>query len=343
MLLHTVIMPRKMLIKSCLAGILLTALLYALSSFTSTAHITWTSTAFALSSTQHSALATSDMWSLPGVYPTFVPFTYGRSMLEVTLSSYKTVAWPGLVIIDNSRQREVFRDRAYFTEKYGVHTVIATTASLTFSQLQTTFTWYANQWNVDWYLWSHSDALLVPADAQLGHDYYQQAIDCVTDQQSGQPLSSHVYFGYDLLAAFNTKAFTEVPWDQGIIHYNADCDQYYRLKLANYTTRECRIGTLFNMPAVVNASTSHQLFDPSSTLTHQLKVSLVEQVMAEAKDQAYAWRNSEADATSRMTEADQVGYRLHSEASVKYYQSKYSTDSTCDLQQSWGRPPTFDV
>jgi hypothetical protein len=271
--------------------------------------------------------------------PTFIAFTYGRSMLEQTLRGYKQVEWEGIVIIDNSKFREAYRDREILKEKYGVRDVIETTSHLTFSQLQNTFNFYARKWDVPWYLWTHSDALLVP---QYGISHYQEAIRCIYESSRNVPSTGFVFFGYDLLAAFQTEAFSRVPFDEGIIHYGSDCDVYYRVRFANYTNTECRIGRVFNMHGVMESSLADQLFTPSvSEADYNSKVQLVEQAI---KDTAsYSWRNSDMDSQSRMSEAEKQAYNAQSEASKVYFKNKYSAETSCDVQSSWGRAPNFDV
>lgn len=289
---------------------------------------------------ESSVIEPQDSWE-QGIYPTFIAFTYGRSMLEQTLAGYKNVNWPGIVIVDNSRAREALRDCRSLQEKYGVYQVIETQTQLAFSQLQNTFNWYARKWNVSWYFWSHSDALLVP-DPNISH--YAEAMRCINGFAQSQPSFALAFFQYDYLAACQTKAFHEVPWDTGITHYFSDCDVYYRLRHKGYSTANCRIGTLFNMPDVMNPTLLSKALERSNNEDdHLQRVELVQDFLQANKGNSYHWRNNELDSLSRQTEAEKKAFAAHTQASRVYFHEKYTDGISCGFKEWGGKPPNFDV
>jgi len=69
-----------------------------------------------------------------------------------------------------------------------------------------------------WYLWSHSDALLIARDTRLAHE---SMLDVIRTQSTGNV--AIIFFGYDFLNAVNTNASQAAPWDTNLMQYGSDC------------------------------------------------------------------------------------------------------------------------
>lgn len=263
---------------------------------------------------------------------TYIPFTFGWTMLLQTLRGYQKAEWPNIVVVDNSWNAYADGERELLRGEYGVVDVIPTPVHLRFTQLQAFLDHLARGSGEDVYFWSHTDVLFVP----FHQDVFRQATECVYRANENGTLGV-MWFMYDLLSAVTVNAGRVAPWDPAMPQYGSDCDRYKRLRLAGLETRDCeeRIGEMIHLHSVLSEGEMGELFDRAVPLEE--RVATVREIDG-AREQ-YSWR--EGDGRVSMTEADKQAKEAEGDGGRRYHEAKWGWGPPpCELDD---RVPNFDV
>ncbi len=268
---------------------------------------------------------------------TYIPFTFGFSMLLQTLRGYHFAEWPNIVIVDNSWDGLVYLRKEWLRERYGVLDVITTPVHLRFSQLQGFLDKLARDAGESFYFWSHTDILLLADD----HQAYQRANQCIESKQerSASPNGLGVLFiDYDRLSAVSVTAGNAVPWDPATPQYGSDCDRYARMRSAGYEVGECQgIGYVAHVRAVMTEEEQDRFFGGEMSLEDRL--AFTKTINQEGEE--YGWRKGgTADHRDAITMADTEASKAEGEGGRVYMKAKWGEDWNCALE---GRSPAFDV
>lgn len=272
-------------------------------------------TVFTQSQGKRLSLPTSDI-------PLFIGFTYGYPMLLQTLQRYTELNWPNIVIIDNSDKKIAFRERDTLQTKYGAK-VIRTSAKLHFPQIQQTFQYYAHEFGVEWYFWTHSDAYPFPQDPNT---FYKQAFNLAV-KSFETPSVAMVFYGYDFLSAVRLSAIDKIGWDVYVHQYGSDCDTYARTRLHGGQIKEAGLGPILNMKLLIPDEVKHKI-KTSNNYTANLQT-----IREYEHGYDYSWRTKHPE--SAMQQADFIGNSKLSEASDAYLRKKWNFTASfdCDLKK----------
>jgi len=265
---------------------------------------------------------------------TYIPFTFGWTMLLQSLRGYQIADWPNIVIVDNSWNGYAYADREMLREIYGIVEVIPTPVHLRFAQIQGYMDNLARNRDIDQeaYFWAHTDVLLVP---NPGEDVYTIATDCVRRENVNGTLGV-LWFHYDRLSAVTIEAGKVAPWDVSMPQYGSDCDRYKRLRLAGLETKDCdsRWGDLIHIHSVLSEEEMEALYDESVPLEERVAVV---QAIEDSEDQ-YSWRKG--DGRAGITDMDTQAKFAEGEGGRGYMEAKWGWSPPCELE---GRFPAFDV
>jgi hypothetical protein len=147
----------------------------------------------------------------------FIMFQHNLDILKQAVRSYRDasdIMTPNMIIIDNSVDQEASRDH-FITST--VKEVVITPSRLNFPQLHNHMARLALERKLDFYFWAHADNYVLPLTetSDLGRD----VLECLAEQSSNRNDWAGVFYSYDHLAAFNTKALIQVPWDPNVFQY----------------------------------------------------------------------------------------------------------------------------
>jgi hypothetical protein len=271
---------------------------------------------------------------------TYIPFTFGWTMLLQTLRGYRSSGWKNVVIVDNSWQGHAIKQKGHLREVYGILDVIQTPVRLRFPQLQAFLDHLARESHAKAYFWSHTDILLVPnitqshaLDVQGGP--HRRATESVRRANQDGTLGV-MFFSYDLLSAVTTNAGHVAPWDPSMPQYGSDCDRYKRLRLSGLQVTDCEtsIGEVLHMHSSLSADQFEFLYDEQQPLDSRLE--FVQEV--DGGRDKYAWRLDEDGET--LTEMDKKASEAESEGGRLYHFAKWGENAPCELEN---RFPAFDI
>ena len=308
----------------------------------------------------------SSRWKSPGdvkaPWPpwTFLPYTFGYSMLLQTLEGYLQAGWKDVVIVDNrwashlrslssaqgglhfhspqlffysrsSWDHYAFASREHLKKRYSVRDVVPVPAHLRFSQLQAFMDHLAIEAGLLAYFWGHTDILLL----RNGRNPYEAAVECLASAKNDAGV---VFFDYDRLCGVFTRSAMAAPWDPFMPQYGADCDRYRRLRLAGLTVEDCEytIGAILHLKAALNTDDLAQLYNSSMTLEQQIAF-----VDEKTKDtEPYSWKSSSKyDSAS---EVDMKAADAEGVAGGAYWNHKWGRPLPCDKSEMYVLPK-FDV
>jgi hypothetical protein len=177
---------------------------------------------------------------------TFIPYTFGYSMLVQTLELYAHAAWPNIIIVDNSWHRDAFNSEAEFKKKYGVLKVLLTPTHLQFSALMSMIDTLGAASGFGKYMWTHSDAAIISENARP----FSMVKECIDRAWEKDETLGILFFAYDLLSMVKVEAGQQAPWDMTLPQYGADCvsscDIYLFLFLSSQTVS--LVGPLCSYP-----------------------------------------------------------------------------------------------
>eukprot|EP00042_Codosiga_hollandica_P020129 m.64038 g.64038 ORF g.64038 m.64038 type:complete len:328 (+) comp49697_c0_seq2:828-1811(+) len=250
---------------------------------------------------------TQDSWRF------FIMFQHNLPMLQQAIRSYRDaskIMTPNMIIIDNSVGYEAEADLFVSTT---VREVVRSTDRLNFPQLHNFMAKLALERRLEFYFWAHSDNYVLPKDedSDLGVD----ALDCLINHFSNPAPWAGVFFAYDHLAVFSTRALIQVPWDPNVFQYGSDCDSYGRLRAAKYKFYSCKVHQSFDMARVIDIL-------PTDSYAEKLVKLVAEGAVKQKRNQ---WREGQM---SRAEIESRTQMKL---ASREYLKIKWG-DLTCALK-----------
>lgn len=155
--------------------------------------------------------------------PVFVPYVNRPDMLQRVLSMVPRDTTEAVVINNSGKPLNVNA------------TVMTPPVPLTFTQSQNWMLEISKQRAVQFYIWTHCDALLNP------ESIYQLEATAIAECFAGTKWGV-IYTYYDILSACNVEAMGAVGgYDTLFFDYASDCDFYHRLDLAGYARLESGI------------------------------------------------------------------------------------------------------
>jgi hypothetical protein len=157
-------------------------------------------------------------------YCAFVPVVNRPDLLEAVVHAAEPL-WDALTIIDNSPERWV---REWARKRGLPVSIFVPPVPLSFAQTQNWMLRETIRRGKPIYIFMHSDAI-IPGGA------CEKLLDLARfTEESGQRWGA-IFTHYDVLAAFNPRAFEDVGgWDTNLPWYYSDNDVYRRLKLAGW-------------------------------------------------------------------------------------------------------------
>ncbi len=202
--------------------------------------------------------------------PLFVGFRANWPLLQQAVVSYLAAGWPAdqIFVVDNTGTMDA-NARGLLTPanpsylpydqltQRGVN-IITTPTQLTFSQLQNFYLSTAISHSRPGYFWSHQDVAVLPSSPTAS--FHQEVHACLNqkllapDREPGAVLFSKqdIPNAPDSLTYMNVAAARAIGgWDNAIPYYCTDWDYYSRLRMANYSTPDCKAGTMFDVATVV--------------------------------------------------------------------------------------------
>ena len=266
---------------------------------------------------------------------TYIPFTFGWTMLLQALRGHQMADWPNIIVIDNSWKGVAYSQKTMLQETYGILDVIPTPVHLHFTQIQALMDKLAWDSGHEAYFWAHTDVLVVP-NRTLGSDTYSLATDRIRQANINGTLGV-LMFGYDWLSAVTTKAGRVAPWDPGMPQYGSDCDRYQRVRLAGLSVGhvEGNPTYLAHLHAMLSDAEMDDLYDDDQPLEDRVKV-LMEIEEAEAQ---YSWRKGDGLADMSVMDEQARNAEDNIGSGRGYYYAKWRATS-CELEE---RSPVFDV
>jgi hypothetical protein len=261
---------------------------------------------------------------------TYIPFTFGWSMLLQTLKGYQLAGWSNIVIVDNTWDGYAVSQLEILQKEYGVMDVTPTPVHLRFSQLQAFLDHLARTANLPYYFWSHTDVILLPFTTTA----YRQATQCVEKGTRNGTLGV-MYFEYDLLSAVTDIAGLVAPWDPAMPQYGSDCDRYKRLRLGGLETRDCenQIGEVLHLRSLLSEAELEMLYKGEGTVKE--RADRIREI--DGKREKYAWR--EAKGGESVTEMDRLAAEAERQGGEVYFEGKWGKNPPCEL---WDRQPKFE-